>query len=535
MPSLSTSRALALFASLVAVANAAVAPTEPSNAKQVFTAGQKCSFKYDLDKTGEWTSMDVDLMTGDNLHMARPPPRSACAGSTAPRETGDTRSPVLRSTRRRRSTSTSRRDLEFTMNGTDPVWTTRFTLASPTNETVDAPYSKQFDGSDVPWGVGRLISAAPVSSGSHNDTPGPPYWFTQGWPSQSTASASSASASSASKGWTWGPTTASSAPASTATSSAHTGITGFHEDGRCDANNKCPETAPCCSEFGFCGTGRNCLAGCNPLASFGPTACAPVPACKNGEYRINWDANRVLRNSSVWNGDADTYDWMVDDLGKADLGAVTADGTSGTSALTLSLTKEANGTTISSTRSILYGNVTAKIKSVAGAGIVTTFSLASGTGDEIDWEFTTNSSTTAQTAYFSRGQVNGYESGKAVNVTDREKDFHDYTISWTPDQLTWCILLSLPPALLGADVLGCRLVDNVVVRNVSRNSTADPSNPHIFRYPRTPARIRFFIWAAGVEGASPEIVDFGGGMVDWDDKQYQKNHYFASYGLCSLG
>lgn len=52
MPSLSTSRALALFASLVAVANAAVAPTEPSNAKQVFTAGQKCSFKYDLDKTG---------------------------------------------------------------------------------------------------------------------------------------------------------------------------------------------------------------------------------------------------------------------------------------------------------------------------------------------------------------------------------------------------------------------------------------------------------------------------------------------------
>lgn len=137
---------------------------------------------------------------------------------------------------------------------------------------VDAPYSKQFDGSDVPWGVGRLISAAPVSSGSHNDTSRPsasrttssssasgsaaPYWFTQGWPSQSTASASSASASSASKGWTWGPTTASSAPASTATSSAHTGITGFHEDGRCDANNKCPETAPCCSEFGFCGTGR---------------------------------------------------------------------------------------------------------------------------------------------------------------------------------------------------------------------------------------------------------------------------------------
>ncbi|BGP35940.1 putative glycosidase CRH2 [Rhodotorula toruloides] len=514
MPWLSTSRALALLASLVAVANAAVAPTEPSNAKQVFTAGEKCSFKYDLDKTGKWTSMDVDLMTGDNLHMINI--TRVASGLDGTKGDG------------RHSFTCPQVDppapiyfYQFTMNGTEPVWTTRFTLASPTNETVEAPYSKQFDGSDVPWGVGRLVSAAPVSSGFHNDSSPPsasrttssssasrtaaPYWFTQGWPSQPTASASAAS-----KDWTWGQPTVSSAPATTTTSSAHKGITGFHEDGRCDANNKCTETAPCCSEFGFCGTGRNCLAGCNPLASFGPTACAPVPACKNGEYRISWNANRVLRNSSVWNGDADSYDWIVDELGKADLGAVTADGTSGTSALTLSLTKEANGTTISSTRSILYGNVTAKIKSVAGAGIVTTFSLASGTGDEIDWEFTTNSSTSAQTAYFSRGQVNGYESGKAVNVTDREKNFHDYTISWTPEQLTW-------------------LVDNVVVRNVSRNSTADPSNPNVFRYPRTPARIRFFIWAAGVEGASREVVDFGGGMVDWDDRQYQKNQYYASY------
>lgn len=52
MPSLPTSRALVLFASLAAFVNAAVTPTEPSSAKQVFTAGQKCSFRYDLDKTG---------------------------------------------------------------------------------------------------------------------------------------------------------------------------------------------------------------------------------------------------------------------------------------------------------------------------------------------------------------------------------------------------------------------------------------------------------------------------------------------------
>ncbi|BGP28118.1 glycoside Hydrolase Family 16 protein, CBM8 containing [Rhodotorula toruloides] len=512
MPSLSTSAALALFASLATVSNAAVKPTEPSNAKQVFTAGQKCSFEYELDETGKWTSMDVDLMTGDNLHMINL--TRVASGIDGTKGDG------------RHSFTCPQVDppapiyfYQFTVNGTDPVWTTRFTLASPTNETVEAPYSKQFDGADVPWGVGHLVSAAPAASASHNSSSrssashtvsswsvtgsAAPNWSTQGWPSQA-----SPSARSASKGWDWGQPATSSASISATTSSPVTGITGFHEAGRCDANTKCPEAAPCCSEFAFCGTGRNCLAGCNPLASFSPTACAPVPACKDGEYRINWNANRVLRNSSVWNGDASDYDWLVDagaSLGKADLGAITADGSFGTSALTLSLTKEANGTTISSTRSILYGNVTAKIKSVAGAGIVTTFSLASGTGDEIDWEFTTNTTTSAKTAYFSRD-----ESGMTVNVTDRAKDFHEYTISWTPDQLTW-------------------LVDDVVVRNLSRNSTAEPSNPHIFRYPRTPARIRFFIWAAGVEGASPEVVDFGGGMVDWEDSQYKKNHYFASY------
>lgn len=49
------------------------------------------------------------------------------------------------------------------------------------------------------------------------------------------------------------------------------------------AGTFCPQTAPCASEAGFCGIGRNCLSGCNPLASFLPSACYPVPACIAGE------------------------------------------------------------------------------------------------------------------------------------------------------------------------------------------------------------------------------------------------------------
>mgnify|MGYP002718848894 CR=1 FL=1 len=72
--------------------------------------------------------------------------------------------------------------------------------------------------------------------------------------------------------------------------------------------------------------------------------------------------------------------------GKPDLGPVTMDSTDWKSALTLSLAEGSNGTTITSTRSILYGYVTARIRSAAGSGILTSFTLLSGTADEILFE-----------------------------------------------------------------------------------------------------------------------------------------------------
>lgn len=130
----------------------------------------------------------------------------------------------------------------------------------------------------------------------------------------------------------WG----AAAPAETSTTA---NITGFQRAQSCTKSSQCPESAPCCSEEGFCGTGRNCLAGCDPLASFSPGACAPVPACVGGEVRAPSlpvflprgaddgsgaddpydvtqyqlkEVNRILANSSTWNGDATAYDWLVD-------------------------------------------------------------------------------------------------------------------------------------------------------------------------------------------------------------------------------
>jgi hypothetical protein len=33
----------------------------------------------------------------------------------------------------------------------------------------------------------------------------------------------------------------------------------------CNATSLCPASAPCCSEFGFCGIDTFCLGGCEPL------------------------------------------------------------------------------------------------------------------------------------------------------------------------------------------------------------------------------------------------------------------------------
>lgn len=151
---------------------------------------------------------------------------------------------------------------------------------------------------------------------------------------------------------------------------------------------------------------------------------------------------------------------------------MTANSETGTPSLTLSLTEQGKGTVLTSTRSVLYGNVTAQMKSVAGSGILTSFALLSGTGDEIDYEcvrpstprlphgltikdlrFTTNATDVAQTAFFSQGDVDDCasrsrfprvcssarpadapllfadSSGQALNTSDRAADFHNLCVA----------------------------------------------------------------------------------------------------------
>ncbi|GAA5825982.1 hypothetical protein JCM3770_000909 [Rhodotorula araucariae] len=493
-------RLLPLFALVPSLASAAIQPTWPGGQGLVFRAGDTCSFRYDTDTTGTWKSFALDLMSGSDSEMVVKVIRvgsnldGTVAGQNGAAEFNftcpevDPPAPIY--------------FLEATQDDRDPVWTSRFTLAAPNGTVVPAPHSIQPDNGAIPWGVGAIVNGAnAAATGSHlvdpiSSSPG------------NSLNPFAQNSSSKPLDVPLLPTTASSAAE---TAIGGPGITGFQRGQACSKTAQCPESAPCCSEEGFCGSGRNCLAGCDPLASFKPAACAPVPACVSGEYQLNtWDANRILLNSSTWTGDATTYDWLVDKLGNPQLGPMTAAAETGAPSLTLSLTEEGKGTVLTSTRSVLYGNVTARIKSVAGSGILTSFSLLSGTGDEIDYEFTTNATDLAHTAYFHHGDVANYSSNEAVNITDRTVDFHNYTISWTPEAITW-------------------LVDGVALRNISKNSTASPSAPTEFRYPQTPSRIQFSIWAAGREGQPDGLVEFAGGPVDWTASNYIQNGYYASY------
>lgn len=49
---------------------------------------------------------------------------------------------------------------QFSLGGLNPTWTTRFTIADASGKSVAPQYATQPSGQAIPWGTGRLTSAA---------------------------------------------------------------------------------------------------------------------------------------------------------------------------------------------------------------------------------------------------------------------------------------------------------------------------------------------------------------------------------------
>jgi len=257
----------------------------------------------------------------------------------------------------------------------------------------------------------------------------------------------------------------------------------------CNATSLCPAAAPCCSEFGYCGTGNQfCLAGCNPFQSHTLNSCQPSPICKSTTYKFT-DESRILTNSTLNTGDANKYDWVVDG---GDISVANGE-------LSMLLTETNNGVRLSSTRFVHYGTITATLKTGRWNGVVAGFITMSNIHDEIDWEFPGAATTHGQTNYFWQGTITSpNHGGVSTGLTDTYENYHDYTIVWSPSSLVFQI-------------------NGKTVRTVKQSDTIVKG---VSQFPNTPSRIQLSLWPAGTNASAPGTIQWAGGMINWADKDY---------------
>ncbi|KAI0266518.1 glycoside hydrolase family 16 protein [Gloeopeniophorella convolvens] len=268
----------------------------------------------------------------------------------------------------------------------------------------------------------------------------------------------------------------------------------------CNITTPCPSEAPCCSSFGFCGDGAFCLGGCNPLSSHSLDSCRPNPVCQSGTHTFT-DNSRIYSNASLFDGNATTYDWVLNS------GNIINTNSSG-GELALLLTETNGGTRISSTRYLHYGRVTVTMKTGRWNGVVTAFITMSNIKDEIDWEFPGANTTTGQTNMFWQGNIPAKTQGETEDgFSDTFSNYHDYTIDWKPDTLTF-------------------LVDNKTVRVLNKADTLDSNG--VAHYPSTPASVQISLWPAGISSVAPGTVQWAGGLINWGDPDYKSaGHFYA--------
>ncbi|WOO85671.1 putative glycosidase crf2 [Vanrija pseudolonga] len=275
-------------------------------------------------------------------------------------------------------------------------------------------------------------------------------------------------------------------------------LAAFAQGITCNSTVHCPTTAPCCSEYGFCGTGQFCLGGCQPFSSNQPTSCKPNPVCKSYTTDFN-DLSRVLLNATQYNGNASKWDWVLEK------GTLVADPNGNGQRLTLT---QSGGTLLSSTRYIHYGQIDFTMQASKWAGVVSAAITMSDVKDEIDIEFASTPTNQVQSNYFFLGVVN-YTDNKGATHNFSGNTFTEmntYTLNWQQDQLQWA-------------------VNGKVLRTVTKASTLSLDGTQ-YKYPSTPSRIQISIWPAGLPTSAKGTIEWAGGLIDWNDPDYVANGYF---------
>jgi len=133
----------------------------------------------------------------------------------------------------------------------------------------------------------------------------------------------------------------------------------------------------------------------------------------------------------------------------------------------------------------------------------TAFITMSNVRDEIDFEWPGSHVTEVQSNFFFMGKVD-YTAGNGAthgNLTDTSQNYHDYTIDWQPDTLTFSI-------------------DGQAVRTVNKQDTLVDG---VYQYPTTPARVQLSIWPGGLPSSSQGVIDWAGGLIQYNEPEYVAN------------
>ncbi|KAI1362213.1 glycoside hydrolase family 16 protein [Xylaria arbuscula] len=270
----------------------------------------------------------------------------------------------------------------------------------------------------------------------------------------------------------------------------------------CSLTQKCPEEAPCCSQYGQCGVGAYCLGGCDPRMSFSLDACVPAPVCEDRTMSMK-DTSGVV-DVSKYLGDPSKADWVSQGI------PLTYNDN-----VILTMPPNSVGTVLASTVYMWYGTVKARMKTSKDAGVVTAFILLSDVKDEIDYEWVGTELDIAQTNFYFQGIPNYHNSGNITKLSNTNTEWHDYEIRWTPEKIEWYVDGNLGRTQLKSDTW---------------NDTANQ-----WDFPQTPARVQLSIWPGGAASNGEGTIDWAGGPIDWDsDAIKQDKYYYASVGEVSI-
>lgn len=273
------------------------------------------------------------------------------------------------------------------------------------------------------------------------------------------------------------------------------GLFAFTNAIACNLSSHCPESEPCCDQYGLCGSGFYCLGGCDVRFSYNLSACMPMP--RMGSFEEPFATLDNIGEVSEYLGNASAYDWVYS--GYID----THD-----DALLIEMPNGTTGTVVSSTKYLWYGKVGATLKTSRDNGVVTAFITFSDVEDEIDFEFVGYDLTHPQSNYYALGILN-YTNVANSTTSDTFSNWHYYEIDWQEDELTW-------------------LIDGAAVRTLRKEDTWNTTTDR-YDYPQTPSRIELSLWPGGAESNGLGTIEWAGGEISWDSQDIKDYGYYYAY------